>query len=231
MISESFVHMALDFVRELEVLFPGEPFFKECQYKFDGCSSVEAINAMKTILGDNVKLVHASDETLFDVISVPGIDAKKLWGEMPHEAKAEFWQRLNALVLVATTVSNTPPELMSGLESIAAEFTEKIQNGNMDLSSMMSEVFQRVQTLDLSAIKNVDIGALSGSLGMGQGDLNAMLSDIGGINPDMVKTVTSLMNDGGEPDLLSILESAKPPPRAPRVSDKKKTGKKKRRKN
>jgi len=114
---------------------------------------------------------------------------------------------------------------------MATEFAEKLTKGNMDLPTMLNEVMQRVQSMDLSSLQGADIGALTKSLGIDQNQITDMMNNMmgGGANKELMNLVSGMMGGGeaDEQDLLKLLESAKPPS-LPSKTPKKKSGKKNR---
>jgi hypothetical protein len=234
MIVDSFNQLAYDFVSELIELFPEEAVLKEALEKIQPGTTV-AIEVMTSLVGQHSQLISAKDETVFKTVKIPGMSIRKMWKSLSDDAKNNIWQRLNAMVLIGTTMNNTPAELMTGIENLAMEFGEKLQNGELDMSSMMGEILTRVQGMDLSSLKNMnmDIGALTNSLGIDTNELTDMVGGmLGGVNPELMRTVTSLVSgQGEEEDLLAMLEAAHPPPRQPQLPPRNNKKKKHHRRN
>jgi hypothetical protein len=231
MISEGFNTMVHEFVKELAEVFPEEPILKKHADNFDAIVAEDdkaPMNYLLKVVGDKTSLIFSKDESIFDVVSIPEMNLKSMWMSISDTTQEAIWQYLNTLTMLATTMGNTPNELMSGIETMAAEFAEKMSKGDLDINSMMSEVMGRVQQMDLSSLEGMDIGALTKSMGIDPSKMSEMMSGmLGGVDPQLMSTVTSLMSGmGEEEDLLKLLESAKPPP-APKKSSKKKSSKKK----
>jgi hypothetical protein len=115
-------------------------------------------------------------------------------------------------------VSAVPEDVLASIEQMAAECAQKIQDGDLSMEDMMAEVMGKMQGMDLSSLENLDLGALTSGLGIDAGML-------GGMNPEMLGAMASMMGGGGgEQDALALLEAAKPPekPKKKKKSHKKK---------
>jgi hypothetical protein len=182
------------------------------------------------VAGDKAEAINSKDESVFDDIVIPGLAVKEMWNSTSENTKEAIWQYISTLHMLANTLGNTSGELMSGIETLAMEFADKMANGNMDVPTMLNEVMQRVQTLDLSSLEGADIGALTKSLGIDPAQITDMMSGMlggsGGMNKELMSMVTGMMGGGAEEqDLLKMLESAKPDMFLP-PQKKKKSGKK-----
>jgi len=236
MIADTFNALALEFVKELSEVFPENATLIECAKNFDSLTKDDPkspMNFMMTVVGDKSDLILAKDETVFDSVTIPGLAIKEMWNSTSDVTKDAIWQYLSTLHMLASTLGNTSGELLSGIENMAMEFADKMAMGNMDVPTMLNEVMQRVQTLDLSSLDGADIGALTKSLGIDPDQITDMMSGMlggtSGANKELMSMVTSMMNGGGdEQDLLKLLENAKPDMLPPQK--KKKSGKKHRKK-
>jgi hypothetical protein len=240
MISDSFNSMVFDFLKELAEVFPEEKILKQCVDNFDSYildDPKKPLNFMMNVIGENAHLVTAKDEKFFDIVEVPHIDVKSMWNSnISDNTKNAIWQYISTLMLIGTTMNSTSTEIMSGIEDLATEFAHKMQNGEMDISTMMTEVMGRVQQMDLSSLQNMDITSLTKSMGIDPADITNMMGGMmGGINPELLNTVSSLMGGAQDgDDLLKLLESAKPPQgfnELPKKNRTSKNGKKKNRKH
>ena len=239
MIADTFNALALEFVKELSEVFPENITLTECVKNFDTIVSEDPKKPMDflvKIVGDKAAAVNSKDETVFDDITIPGMAIKEMWNSTSENTKEAIWQYLSTLHMLASTLGNTSGELMSGIEDMAMEFANKMATGNMDVPTMLNEVMQRVQTLDLSSLDGADIGALTKSLGIDPAQITDMMSGMlggaGGANKELMNMVSGLMMGGGgdEQDLLKLLESAKPDMMLPPQKKKKSSGKKNRNK-
>ena len=238
MIADTFNALALEFVKELSEVFPENTTLTDCVKNFDTIVSEDPKKPMDflvSIVGDKAEAINSKDETVFDDIIIPGMVIKEMWNATSENTKEAIWQYLSTLNMLASTLGNTSGELMSGIENMAMEFANKMATGNMDVPTMLNEVMQRVQTLDLSSLEGADIGALTKSLGIDPAQITDMMSGMlggsGGANKELMSMVSGLMGGSGgdEQDLLKLLENAKPDMLLP-PQKKKKSGKKNRNK-
>jgi hypothetical protein len=232
MISETFNTLALEFVKELSEVFPENTTLTDCVKNFDSIvgDPKKPMDFLVSIVGDKADMINSKDDAIFDDITIPGMAVKEMWNSISENTKEAIWQYISTLHMLASTLGNTSGELMSGIENMAMEFANKMAQGNMDVPTMLNEVMQRVQTLDLSSLEGADIGALTKSLGIDPAQITDMMSGMlggsGGMNKELMSMVTGMMGGGGdEQDLLKLLESAKPDMLLP-PQKKKKSGKK-----
>ena len=234
MISDTFNALALEFVKELSEVFPENTTLTECVKNFDTIVSEDPkkiMNFLMKTVGDKTEAINSKDDAIFDTITIPGLDIKEMWNSTSDSTKDAIWQYISTLHMLASTLGNTSGELMSGIEDMAMEFANKMATGNMDVSTMLNEVMQRVQTLDLSSLDGADIGAITKSLGIDPAQITDMMSGMlggaGGANKELLNMVSGMMGGGAEEqDLLKLLENAKPDMLP--VQKKKKSGKKNR---
>lgn len=236
MISETFNALALEFVKELSEVFPENTVLAECVKNFDTIVSEDPKKPMDFLMkvaGDKTEAINSKDDAIFDTIAIPGMAIKEMWNLTSENTKEAIWQYLSTLHMLASTLGNTSGELMSGIGDMAMEFANKMATGNMDVPTMLNEVMQRVQTLDLSSLDGADIGAITKSLGIDPAQITDMMSGMlegsGGVNKELLNMVSGMMGGGAEEqDLLKLLESAKPDMMLPPPQKKKKSGKKNR---
>jgi hypothetical protein len=238
MIADTFNTLALEFVKELSEVFPENTVLTECVKNFDTIVSEnpkKPMDFLMDVVGDNAEAINSKDDAIFNTITIPGMEIKEMWNSTSDNTKDAIWQYLSTLYMLASTLGNTSGELMSGIEDMAMEFANKMATGNMDVPTMLNEVMQRVQTLDLSSLDGADIGAITKSLGIDPAQITDMMSGMlggsGGVNKELLNMVSGMMGGGAEEqDLLKLLESAKPdmmlPPQKKKKSGKKNRGKK-----
>jgi hypothetical protein len=216
---KNFDSIALEFVRELAIVIPEEPVFAECVKNFDLYDSRKFL--IDTI-GDHQSLAISKDEKLFDRVSIPGVNIKVLWSTLSDTTKESIWAYVSTLTMLATALDNTPKELMNGIETLAQEFSEKMQHGELNMDTLFSDVMVRVQQMDLSSMKDLNIASLTKSMGIDP----TMISNMMGVDPSMISNMMSMVGgDDGEEDLLKLLENAKPPPLPTQKKTKKKSSK------
>lgn len=215
---DNFTSLALEFVKEISEVFPEEAIFSECVKNF---SSYNPKKFLIDTIGNHQGFVISKDNKLFDLVKIPGLDIKTLWSSVSDTTKESIWSYLSTLVMLATALDNTPKELMSGIETLAQEFSDKMQHGELNMETLFTDVMERVQQMDLSSMKDIDIGSLTKSMGIDP----SMISNImgGSIDPSLIQNMMSMVGGGDEEDLLKLLETAKPPPRLEAPKKKKKS--------
>jgi len=232
MIADTFNALALEFVKELSEVFPENTVLAECMKNFDTIVSEDPKKTMDflvSIVGDNAEMLNSKDDAIFDTVTIPGMEIKEMWNSTSDNTKEAIWQYISTLHMLASTLGNTSGALMTGIEDMAMEFANKMATGDLDVPTMLNEVMQRVQTLDLSSLEGADIGALTKSLGIDPAQITDMMSGMlggsGGMNKELMSMVTGMMGGGAEEqDLLKLLENAKPDMILP-PQKKKKSGK------
>lgn len=216
---QAFNDMLKVFMDELAEVFPESKDIAMFATSLDDVISVNAKMPMQIFMdavGPHAKRVAARDEHLFDVLQFPGIDFKAMWSsDISSGTKDAIWQYISTLLLLGTTVSSVPEDVLASIEQMAAECAQKIQDGDLSMEDMMTEVMGKMQGMDLSSLENMDLSALTSGLGIDAGML-------GGMNPEMLSAM--MMGGGEEQDALALLEAAKPPEKPKK---KKKHGKKK----
>jgi hypothetical protein len=218
---ENFNTLAFEFVQELSNVFPEEKAIADCVKNF---GSLHPKKFFLETFGNNRDLIVAKNEAIFDVVNVPGINARALWNTVSDTTKESIWAYGSTLSMLATALENTPKELMEGIETLAQEFSDKMQHGELDMGTLFGDVMQRVQQMDLSSMQNIDIGALTKSMGIDPAMISNMM---GGVDPAMIQNMMSMVGGNDEDDLLKLLETARPPTHLLPQRKKKSEGKKK----
>jgi hypothetical protein len=203
----NFASLALEFVKELSEVIPEEPVFAKCVKNFD---SYDPKQFLVDTIGDHQSLAISKDEKLFDHVSVPGVNIKVLWSTLSDTTKESIWAYISTLTMLASALDNTPKELMTGIESLAQEFSEKMQHGELNMETLFSDVMDRVQQMDLSSMKDLDVASLTKSMGIDPSMISNMM---GGMDPSIIQNMMGMMGGGGgeEDDLLKLLETAQRP--------------------
>lgn len=222
---KNFDTLAREFVKELSEVFPEEKTFSSCLKHFD---TYDSKKFFVDVFGPHRALIVAKDDRLFDEIRIPNVDAKALWNGISETTKEAIWAYGSTMTMLVSAIENTPKELMNNIETLAQEFSEKMENGELDMNALFGEVMQSVQKMDLSSMKDMDINALTQSMGI---DPSMIAGALGNVDPSMIQNMMGLMSGGGEEeDLLKLLETAQRPPLPTRKKSSKKKSSKKRNK-
>ena len=159
----AFNTMLKSFLEELVEVFPEQ---KDVATFLSGLDAFTMIAPRKPLelfveaMSPHADLVMAKDPALFAALEFPGIDFNAMWTSpgVTDATRAAIWQYIHMLFLMGTTVHSLPPEMLASVESMASDYAQKIEGGEMDFSSLAS--------------------ALMG--GMGSGPLAGLVSGLGG---------------------------------------------------
>lgn len=101
-------------------------------------------------MSPHADLIACKDSTLFAKAELPGgVSLKEGWDSMTPATQNAVWQYLQMLFLLATTASAVPPEMLTAIESVAATYADKIQNGSMDLGAVSNMLLGGLGGMDL----------------------------------------------------------------------------------
>ena len=137
----AFNTMLKSFLEELAEVYPEEKSVGVFLAGFDALVATNARMPMDLFVGavsPHADAVMSKDPSLFAKLDFGGIDMGKLWAQpdVSDATRDAIWQYLHTLMLLGTTVSSVPAELLQSIESVAANCAEKIQGGDMDFASM-----------------------------------------------------------------------------------------------
>ncbi len=170
----AFNNMLSGFLDELVDVFPESP---EVSRFRDGLPSLVAANARKPLelfmeaAAPHQERVMAKDASVFGELSLGGIDFAKMWAaDLSDNTRDAIWQYLHMLFVLGSTVLAVPPELLSGIESVANSCADKIQAGDLDFSAVAQMLLGN----------NALAGMLAGGGGDGVGALAGLLGGMGG---------------------------------------------------
>jgi hypothetical protein len=137
---QAFNSMLKNFLDELCSTFPDVAAIRVYTEGFDTLVKANARKPLQMFMeavSPHTDAVMRRDPELFSTLSLGGIDFKTLWAsDISDATRNAIWQYLHMLFLLATTVSSVPPELLSSIESVAQNCADKMQEGQMDFSSM-----------------------------------------------------------------------------------------------
>lgn len=177
---QSFNHMLKSFLAELVDVFPDEPATKKIELflaTFDtvisGPNSKMAMNMFMKEVSPHADAITAKDESMFDALELPGgISLRPIWEQATDNTKDCVWQYLQMLFLIGTTASVIPESMLSGIETMASKYAKQVQDGDLDVSSLMSML-----------LNGGGLGALGGALGDESGDMGGLLQQLMGAPP------------------------------------------------
>ncbi len=207
---QAFNDMLKTFLQELADVFPEDKQISGFLGTLDDIAALDPnlpMNVFMKSIGPHAKQIAARDESVMQTLSFPGADIAKLWNSGISDAtKDAIWQYLNMLLVVATTVSSIPPDVLKQIESLAGEYAEKIERGEVTMDVVMREAMKKLQDMNLSDVEGLDLSALTAGLGLPNLNLESLTGMLGG--------------DNAEQDVLAMLEAAKPPQKKKKSSKK-----------
>lgn len=230
---EAFNEMARTFADDLLEAFPNESLVARYASGLGDVASLDPKKPMTLFLdamAPHTEALTAKDPAIFESLGF-SLDA---WSSAPDATKNAIWQYLNTLRLLATTVNAMPAEILTTIESLASDCAQQIQDGTMDMGSMMSVVMSKMQGMDLSALQDIDMSMLLNGLGGSDSDVSGLANLLGGAGAgaglggmDLASLLggagagagglggmdlASLMGGGGaEDDILKMLENTPRP--------------------
>lgn len=171
----AFNNMLTGFLDELADVFPDQPDVARFR---DGLPGLVAANARKPLelfmdaVAPHQARLMAKDASVFGELSLAGIDLGRLWAteDLSDNTRDAIWQYLHMLFVLGSTVLAVPPELLSGIESVAHSCADKIQAGDLDLSAVTQMLLGNNALAGMLA-SGEDASGLAGLLaGLGGGD-------------------------------------------------------------
>lgn len=207
---QAFNDMLKTFLQELADVFPEDKQISGFLATIDDVTGLDPNLPMTVFMksiGPYSKQIAARDESVMQNLSFPGADISKLWNSgISDTTKEAIWQYLNMLLVIGTTVSAIPPDVLKEIESLAGEYAGKVERGEVTMDVVMREAMQKLQGMNLSSVEGLDVSALTAGLGLPNMDIGSLMNMVG---------------SGDETDVLSMLESAKPPEKKAKKKSKK----------
>lgn len=140
---QAFNTMMKNFLEELADVFPEETQIKAFLDGFDALVTLTPRGPMEMFVdavAPHSSLAMAKDPELFEKLNFPGgIDFRTLWAsDISDNTREAIWQYINLLFLLGTTVRSLPTEMLDGIETVAKNCAEQLQNGSIDFSALGS---------------------------------------------------------------------------------------------
>lgn len=198
---EAFNEMARTFADDLLEAFPNDTIVARYASGLGDVVNLDPKKPMTLFLdamAPHADALTAKDPAMFESLGF-SLDA---WSSAPEKTQSAVWQYLNTLRLLATTVNAMPAEILTSIESLASDCAQQIQDGTMDMGSMMSVVMSKMQGMDLSALQDIDMSMLLNGLGGSDPDSLANLlggagAGAGGLGGMDIASLMNGMGGGG----------------------------------
>jgi hypothetical protein len=163
---QSFNDTFRSFLQELVDVFPeteGASTVRIFLAGFDGIIAADdraALTPFLEAISPHADLVTTKDPALFKKLELPGgVSLRGLWKQASDGTKDAVWQYLQMLFLLGTTAASVPPEMLDAIETMATQYAEKVQTGEMDIASVTSMLLGNG-----GALGQLDFGGLMSSL-------------------------------------------------------------------
>ncbi len=163
-----------EFLGQLSATFANQSGLADCVDQFDAFAQADPqgpLNAVYESLKPHHELITARNESLFDVLVLPGnINLKRLWTrpEVDTQIREAIWSHLSNLYIGAALIKSVPPEMMGFMENLYGMAMQQSQAlGDMDGSGiasimpLISQVLGQVQS-GQQPLENLLAGALTG---------------------------------------------------------------------
>ena len=137
----AFNNMLKSFIEELVEVFPEQKDVATFLAGFDTFTAIGPRKPMEMFMAavsPHAQLLMSKDASLFAHIKFPGIDFQAMWTSegVTDKTREAIWGYLHSLFLLGTTLQSLPPELLQSIESVAHECAEKMQDQDIDFSTM-----------------------------------------------------------------------------------------------
>lgn len=131
------------FLEELVEVFPEQRDVATFLAGFDAFTLItprKPLQLFVEAMSPHSDLIMTKNPALFDALEFPGIDFKAMWGSpgVTEATRTAIWQYIHMLFLMGTTVHSLPPEMLASVESMASDYAQKIEGGEMDFSGLAS---------------------------------------------------------------------------------------------
>lgn len=139
---QAFVSVYDEFVKELVTSFPENEKIAKLKVKFDILKEDDPKKLLDSFVekvGKYAEDIPQKKSNNLIKITIPigeneTFSAKNFWKSCTRDTKTAIWSYLNTLQLLATTISNIPPELLKSIEGIAEQCASQMEAKGEDLN-------------------------------------------------------------------------------------------------
>lgn len=143
---QAFNSMMEEFLNELIETFPEEKSLKVQQNAFQTLkksNSKKVVQVFMNSIAEYSNYITNKDEKVFDldIEFLKKINIKKLWTkELSQNTKDAIWQYLQTLVMLGTTITSIPSDILQSIEGVAEQCANQMDsdNGVPDMGSLFS---------------------------------------------------------------------------------------------
>ena len=135
-----------EFLSDLKTTFPEEKSIRVMELKFETgvmANNRMALDQLMPYLSKYAHMITSRDEQLFLNKSynvMPEIDFSRLWqSELSDNTRKVIWDYLNTLLMLGTTISSLPQNMLSQIEAMAQSCVNDMEaNGNTQNSDLLN---------------------------------------------------------------------------------------------
>ena len=140
----AFISVFEEFLDDLERVLPKNKKIKVYKQKFKTMKKANPRKIMDIFMETTkayTKVISERDETYImegNNAILEEMKVKEWWNDVSDNSKNSIWQYLNTLVVLGTTISTIPQNLLSTIESVAEQCAEQL-GGSGDTNAMSPE--------------------------------------------------------------------------------------------
>jgi hypothetical protein len=149
----AFNQLMQEFLSELSHVFPERSDLALYSAGFPALCATHPEKPLKIFLdavGPYSSLLMGRNDALFDQpLDLGGIDIHELWHAdgISANTRDAMWKYISTLFLLGSTMSQLPPNILNSIEAAASDCAAKIQNGELNMSDLTSQLFQSMSSL------------------------------------------------------------------------------------
>lgn len=163
---QAFNSMMEEFLNELVQTFPEEKALKIEITKFNTlrkANSKKVVEGFMQAIGPYQSDIQNKNETIMTTQNIDFLNKmniKKWWtAELSHNTKDAIWSYLNTLIMLGTTITSIPSDMLKTIESVAEQCASTMDSDSGNGTPNMGALFAGLQSM---------LGNLGGNDGKGQ---------------------------------------------------------------
>lgn len=150
-----FITMMEQFIDELMITFPNETKIKVYKNSFDMLKKTNPRKVLTLFLdavSPYTQQIMNKDESIMLDDSIPlnaELNLKGIW-ESPtttSNTKDAIWAHLSTLLMFGSTIQNIPTGLMQGIEQLAQQYAEQMDESTLDPNMLLNGVQSMMKNL------------------------------------------------------------------------------------
>ena len=149
---QAFNSMMQDFLNELIQTFPEEKSLKVENTKFQTlkkANSKKIVESFMAAISPYTNQISSKDESIFDmnIDFLKKLNIKKLWTkDLSQNTKDAIWQYLNTLIMLGTTITSIPNDMLKQIESVAEQCASQMDSSS-ESQPNIANIFSGLQSI------------------------------------------------------------------------------------